>query len=438
MPKRILIVDDDPDFTGLLTDIYRQSSYETVPFNDPKAALAALREGHFDMLVTDHRMPEMTGEVLVRELRKTHPDLPVIVVSGFLDNDTIRDFIRGGIGGMFLKPLNVANLLKRTANLLNEADAILARPGDGKEATHTSKLPFRFESSPCISKRSFDFAGQLYAKRAFKHTLTLVTPPGSPTPGIIEDLMGFDTGEPHAFAIVPPNKISYEDLGEELIAAQQAGIIPTLVFRNLDLAGDSPREVVNDLGARRGVFAELPPARLLFTFTHPVDELYEKGRIDEQLYVLASIAEIVVPALAECREDIPVIAERILREHCEHEGISPPLRLHKLAQSWLREQPWPGNYEELAVHVTRAAKNARAGYVTRESFTQETNENQWIGSENGVTNLESYLRRLRDDYVQAALILAGGDPELAAESLAIPVESLIGHPMATTQRESLR
>lgn len=436
MPKRILLVDDDPDFTGLLTDIYRQSSYETVPFNDPKAALVALRNGNYDMLVTDHRMPEMTGEVLVRELRKTHPDLPVIVVSGFLDNDTIRDFIRGGIGGMFLKPLNVANLLKRTASLLNEADPFGAPGVD--DATRSHRLPFPFESFPCHAKRSFDFAGQLYGKRAFKGALTLVTPPGTPIGAIIEDLAGFDQKEPQAFSILPPARITVDGLREEILCAHEKGETPTFVLRNLDLAGEATREVVSELGARRGPFAELPPARLLFTFTHPVDELYEKGRIDEKLYVLAGPNEILVPALAECRDDIPSLAEQILAEHCEIEGITPPLKLNRLAQAWLREQPWPGNYEELAVHVIRAAKTSRAGLVTRESFARETSENQWIGSDSGVTNLESYLRRLRNDYVHAALILAGGDIGLAAESLSIPAASLHGHPLALKETEPAR
>ena len=121
-PKRIVLLDDDPDFTGLLTDIFRQSSYVTVSFTDSLAAIKALRSEPFDLLITDHRMPGMTGEVLVRELRKTHAEMPVIVVSGFLDNDTIRELIRDGVGGIFLKPLNVVNLLKRTATLLNQAD----------------------------------------------------------------------------------------------------------------------------------------------------------------------------------------------------------------------------------------------------------------------------------------------------------------------------
>lgn len=430
MPKRILILDDDPDFTSLLTDIYRQSNYETVPFTEPKVALARLQSEPFDMLVTDHRMPGMTGEVLVRELRKTHPGLPVVVVSGFLDNDTIRDLIRDGVGGIFLKPLNVANLLKRTATLLNVADVAGNRlvPHGDEDKGH--KLPFAFDSFPCVTPRTVEFANQLFAKRTFKGNLSLVTPPGTQTTTIIADLARFEMPEPTEYRIISPENITHEAILAEIGACGAAGNLATLVFRNPDQMSAEKRRIIMELGARKIPFTDLPPVRLLFTFTHPVDELFEKARIEEGLYMLASMTEVRVPSLAECAEEIPLIADEILVRHCDTAGIRPRLRIHKLAQIWMRERPWPGNYEELFVHIIRAAENAQSGLITRESFARECNAHQWAESTTGITSLETYLGRLRDDYVQAAFILCDGDVALTAEALGVPKSMLTTHPLA--------
>jgi len=132
MGRRILILDDDVDFNSLLTDIFSQASYDVTSELNPQKALALVREFQFDLVVTDQRMPGLSGKDFLRELKKAQPKTPVIMVSGFLDNETIRDLIREGVSGVFLKPLNVFSLLKRTAKLLEQAQAQAGRSGEAE------------------------------------------------------------------------------------------------------------------------------------------------------------------------------------------------------------------------------------------------------------------------------------------------------------------
>jgi len=424
VPKRILLLDDNPDFTGLLTDIFRQSGHETVPFTDPAAALDVLRTETFDLLVTDHRMPGMTGEVLVRELRKTHPSTPVIVVSGFLDNDTIRDLIRDGVGGIFLKPLNVVNLLRRTAALLNEADA--GRKDTDTDQAETHRLPFPFESFPALAAASADFARKLYAKRQFRGAMTLIAPAGSPLREILEDLRKFDAKDPSLFRKVNAEAAGVDKLLGEIVAAREIGRPLTLVLPGLDRLSAAQRAPVIALCKRQPPFDAHPAPRLMFVFERPVDELFDKGLIDEALYLFASVNEIAVPPLISCREDIPVLAERMLARHAETAGIVPAPKLHKQARPWLLERPWPGNHEELYSRITRAALGAQGGFVTRESFLADADDSLWPGS--GAESFSSYLARLRDDYIRAVLVLCDGDTELAAATIGIPLAKLMAYP----------
>ncbi|MFO8026485.1 MAG: response regulator, partial [Opitutales bacterium] len=118
MPYSVLILDDDADFNSLLTDIFEQADYVVTSLTDPVEAVDAFHEKAYDLVVTDHRMPEMSGGEFMRKVKQIRPEVPVIMVSGYLENDMIRDLISEGVGGVFLKPLNIFSLLERTKELI--------------------------------------------------------------------------------------------------------------------------------------------------------------------------------------------------------------------------------------------------------------------------------------------------------------------------------
>ncbi len=118
MPSKILIVDDDDDFRGLLTDVFSQAGYDVTAVNNPHQAITTFCEQPFDAVVTDHNMPEMTGEDLIKEIREHEPNIPVILVSGYLNQDLIQN-LKNVNTEIFHKPLNVISLLRKTEEKLN-------------------------------------------------------------------------------------------------------------------------------------------------------------------------------------------------------------------------------------------------------------------------------------------------------------------------------
>ena len=182
MPHRVLILDDDADFNSLLTDIFEQADYNVTSLMDPIEAIEACRDREYDLIVTDHKMPEMTGAAFMKAVKKVRPEVPVIMVSGYLENDTIRELISEGVGGVFLKPLNIFSLLKRTAELIEETQKLQdssASDGEGADGEDAgTHLGFSFRSYPCKSGASTSFAERLYSLRNFKSTLSLIGEPG--------------------------------------------------------------------------------------------------------------------------------------------------------------------------------------------------------------------------------------------------------------------
>src|SRR5208282_6735071 len=108
---RILIVDDDPGQRSLLDSFLRSQKFETVLAESGRQALEFLRTGKFDMMISDVRMPGLSGLETLRLARKEHATLPVLLVTAFTD---VRDAVaamRDGAVNYLAKPIDLDELL---------------------------------------------------------------------------------------------------------------------------------------------------------------------------------------------------------------------------------------------------------------------------------------------------------------------------------------
>ncbi len=87
MAKKILIVDDNPNMSSLLCEMLEVFDYESVRANDGTQALNELQNGQFSMVITDMRMPNMTGLELLKEVKSRYPKIPVVLISGYSVNE---------------------------------------------------------------------------------------------------------------------------------------------------------------------------------------------------------------------------------------------------------------------------------------------------------------------------------------------------------------
>jgi CheY-like chemotaxis protein len=87
MSKKILIVDDNPNMSSLLCEMLEVFDYESVRASDGNQALSELENGKFSMVITDMRMPNMTGLELLKEVKSRFPKIPVVLISGYSVNE---------------------------------------------------------------------------------------------------------------------------------------------------------------------------------------------------------------------------------------------------------------------------------------------------------------------------------------------------------------
>jgi two-component system NtrC family response regulator len=419
MGHRILILDDDIDFNSLLTDIFSQAGYDVTSEQDPHKALALIREFQFDLVVTDQRMPGISGKDFLRELKKVQPRTPIIMVSGFLDNETIRELIRDGVGGVFLKPLNVFSLLKRTAKLLEQAAGAGSRPGEPDaesagilEFSHT--LPFSFASLPCRDSKSAEFAHKLYALRNFKNYLTLSGPHGTNFAAVCRDFETLRDKPGEQFLYLTNSMVEANNL-LRLLRENEGRERITLCFLEADTLDLERQRLLPQIARKSGVFAGLPtPTRFIFCLSESLDALYDRGLIDENLYLLTSSSELAVPSLEECREDIVLLAQQMVAREAGTRQIGMVPKLDLAARSYLRDRQWPGNYNELQQVILGALSQMRNQIITRDNLEKASG----LG-EVPTVDLRRHLARLRDEYAQAANILCSGDRAAASRVLGL-------------------
>jgi len=429
MAYSVLILDDDADFNSLLTDIFEQADYIVTSLEDPVEAVEVFTNTDYDIVVTDHKMPEMTGAEFMKRIKKIKPQVPVIMVSGYLENDTIRELISEGVGGVFLKPLNIFSLLERTSELIEESkkaksggDEAGTDEDDADAADNGSGPGFLFKSFPCKCGTSTEFAERLYGLRNFKSTLSLIGEPGTHYRMICEDIRGFYETGGEAFVYLSPDFFDAENANSKIEeAVKQGSDRVTCVLLELDVMSGEQKDLACDLPKCSGPFESIDtPLRTIFCVSGDLDELFDQGVIDENLYILMGTAEVRVPPLRDCSADIPVMAQQIVANAAREKGLSSVPQFESSARDLLRKQSWSGNYEELHATVRKVMEASSGNVLTKDSLAEA------IQAQGASTRakLEAFLSNQRIETVRAVSVLLGAEKFKVAKFFDTDVSSI--------------
>jgi excisionase family DNA binding protein len=118
---RVLVVDDEASIRELLTRTLALTEYDVEAVADGQTGLERLRLAAYDLLVADLRMPGMDGLVLIREARRLHPTLRVIIITGYSSESSAIEAVNLGVVGYLVKPFRVHQVLSAVARALGES-----------------------------------------------------------------------------------------------------------------------------------------------------------------------------------------------------------------------------------------------------------------------------------------------------------------------------
>ena len=436
-PTRILFVDDEASVREVLTYQLEQAGLPACEASSAAQAQALIQAEpeRFDLVVSDVRMPEMSGLELLAWIKAEHPAIEVILVSAFADVDVAVDAMRQGAADYLAKPVKRRELLARVHRCL--AQVALRRENEALRRALRSDPLTRIVgvSQPIVALKS------LIRRVASSDATVLVTGESGTGKELVARALHDLSGRSGPFVSVNCGAIPAELLETELFGHERGaftGATRRRIGRMEQATGGTL--LLDEVGELRPdhqvkllrVLQERVIERIGGNVATPIDvrvvaathrdlaaEVRE-GRFRSDLYFRLAVLPIAVPPLRDRPEDIQVLARHF---------AGADVRLSSSLCEALEGYHWPGNVRELRNQLERMRLLSGEPTLTASDFRPDA-----IGPEvDGVLTpgrlrlpTEPFsLPELEREIVEKALWMQGGNRSAAARYLGIPRHVLI-------------
>jgi DNA-binding NtrC family response regulator len=372
---RILIVDDDRAQRSLLETFLHAQGYHTHSAASGEAALQLLLEEKFSMLISDVRMPGMSGLEMLRRVRQKHPDLPVLLVTAFADIRSAVTAMRDGAVNYLAKPIDLDELILSVRKATNPtapsaapvtADTPAPIPPGVVTSSPLMKAVFRDAAVIAPSESRVLLTGEsgvgkevvadlihAWSRRA-SGPLVKINCAAIPENLLESELFGFEKG---SFTGASQQRIGrFEEANGGTIFLDEIGELPPpLQAKLLRVIQDG---TFRRIGSSRDIHTD---ARVLAATNRDLEAQIASGRFREDLYYRLNVMEIHIPPLRERPEDILPLATYFI----ELFSRQKPRFSASVTTSMMRYR-WPGNVRELRNAMERAALLSRGEIVLPE------------------------------------------------------------------------
>jgi len=362
IPITVLYLEDDPAIREAVTVFLELNCARVVSLPDARQGLESFKGCNPDLVITDIMMPGMDGMEFAAQVRRSYPQLPILVTTAFSETAYLMRAIQVGVRGFLRKPLDYGQLIEevRSAALPVVQQREIERlryqrvqtffPGNSPPLVRLSRQIAQVaEGEYSVLIHGEKGTGKTRAARAI-HALSrraklpfLAVNCHNPVPERLEvDLFGKERGVIGAFAAARGGTLLLRDLAS---APQQT---QAKLLRYLE------ERQYYQVGGREPIPCT---ARVLATVTGEPLQAVAEGRLTEGLFYQLSDLSLRVPALREIREEIPALALDFLAEGAEDAGRELP-ELTEDALRLLGRRDWPGNLRELKNLMRRSVLHA--------------------------------------------------------------------------------
>jgi two-component system response regulator HydG len=440
---RILVVDDEPAMAETLAEGLGDRGYEAIACSASPDALKRLDAEPFDALVTDLRMPTVDGMGLLARSKKSAPERPVIVMTGYGAIETAVDAIRQGAYHYMTKPFTVDELeifLRRALDEVSVRREARDLRDKLRDRVHMGGL---VAVSPAM-REVFDLATRVAdagagasvlilgetgtGKTALAHAIHAASSRAArpfvsvncaalPESLLESELFGHERG---AFtgATSARHGLFVEADGGTLLLDEVGEMSPALQAKLLYVIENG---MVRAVGANKERKVDV---RIVAATHRDLKERVVAGAFREDLLYRLDVVTIEIPALRHRRDDIPLLVDRLLADAKVKHPRSPVERFGSDALAKLMDHAWPGNVRELAHAVERVVllgrdREVQAGDLPP-SVTNARPRDVPVALEGPIMGIRDVQRR----YAAWALEKLGGHKARTAEALGIDTKTL--------------
>lgn len=362
MAEDILIVDDEDDIRLLIAGVLQDEGYETREAANAEQAIDEIALRRPGLVVLDIWLEDsrLDGMELLHQLRREHPSVPVVMISGHGSVETAVQAIKVGAYDYIEKPFKTDRLINIVARAIEAAR--LRRENRELRLRAGAETELVGDAPPVVQLR-----GGIEKVAPTGSRVLISGPAGAGKEVVARKLHALSRRAEQPFVVVncasmAPERMEIELFGveagrEDNEEGRKIGLFEqahtgTLL---LDEVGDMPVEtqgkivrVLQDqtferVGGSQRIKVDV---RVMATTSRDLQEEIDVGNFREDLFYRLNVVPIEVPYLTERREDIPKLAEHFMRRASDFGGM-PPRRIGPDAMTALQAHDWPGNVRQL-------------------------------------------------------------------------------------------
>lgn len=375
--KRVLVVDDEPIIVSLLSTILREKGWDVTEAQSGTAGIDQLDRARFDVILTDLVMPGDSGIDLLRAAKEIHPDVEVILMTGYATADTAIEAMRNGAFHYIMKPLKaeeVVNLVEKAYSQrqlqrenrflkseIRAAHHVQSVVGDSKPILRLIATlqgiagvdgPVLL-AGECGTGRGFFARIVHFHSRRSAELCVPVYCTGVPEETLIAELFGAPCAIEDRTSVPHSGKMELANHGTLYLAdLAEAG---REVLERMDRFLDDKTIVPG--GGTEPIALDI---RVIASSAVPVEELARRGNVPPTLLKALEPGIVRIPALREHLEDVSLLLHHFLQE-ANRERKKPLRGFTSSALSALETYDWPGNVRELRDLVRAVAGKKKQG-----------------------------------------------------------------------------
>ncbi len=384
--KRILLIDNEAGLCRMMEKILQDQGYQVKSFTSPLKAIEEFKKSAWDLVISDIKMPGMTGLEVLQAIKTVQQDIPVIMITAYATVETSIQALRRGAYDMLTKPFEPDELVYRVKNALQQKLLL----EENRELRAELEHQYRFENIIGATEGLRDVVERV-SKVAVRDTSILITGESGTGKELIAQAIHYNSPRREKkFVAINCGALPETLLESELFGYKKGAFTGATESRSglletanggtlfLDEAGNLPMNVqktllrflqereFNRLGDTAPTRVDV---RVLSATNSDLKEAIKNGFFREDLYYRLNVVNIHLPTLRERCCDIPLLAAHFI--HLQNLKFKTAIKgMEDNAMAAMCEFSWPGNIRQLKNVIEACMTVETTEQITRETLLQ--------------------------------------------------------------------
>lgn len=425
---KVLLIDDEKSLVEVIKLGLEEEGYSVDGFCNPVLALRRFNLENYDAVITDIKMPEMSGIEVLKRCKEYNPRILVMLITAYSSVESAISAIRGGAADYITKPFRMEELVLRLTEALNKA-----------------RIKERYLNLITEKLKEYEIIGKSEKIKTIKEKIkkvggidshVLIQGESGTGKEIVANLIHYYSNRPGRFVPINCSAFPSELLESELFGYKKGA------FTGADKNKDGMFKIANrgtlfldeistlplklqpkllrviqdmEFTPLGGTKPERVDVRIIAATNQNIEELVENGKFREDLFYRLNVIPINIPPLRERKEDIPILIEHFLEKTSERLNIKKKT-ITSRAIDKLLECDWKGNIRELENLIERIMVLEDSEVIDIDLLPNLDNRKPLSDSIN--------LNHLEREAIRKALTMTNGDRKRAASLLGIHTSTL--------------